>query len=127
MNKQQQKFLEKQMDAEYQKQLQDIRALELKARFWKAQFEIRHYTLQAENLQKPYDEYVAIQREKNEKAMKEYQEMLAKISESEKAKVDEHGNMIPHIVTEEDLQNNPGLEDQVQVGDEIGIPEFESN
>ncbi len=120
MNKQQLAALAKRKEMEYNDQLQDVRQLELKARFWKAQFEIRYFTLEAEKLQVPYDEYVALQREKNEKAMKEYQEMLAKISEDEKAKAE---NTTPHVVTEEDLRLNPEMvEAGVKVGDTIGIP-----
>ena len=89
MNKQQMAALAKRKEMEYNEQLQDVRELELKARFWKAQWEIRHFTLEAEKLQVPYDEYVAAQREKNEKAMKEYEEMLAKISEEQKQLAEE--------------------------------------
>lgn len=119
MNKQQIKAMEQKAKLEYENQLQDVRTLELKARFWKAQWEIRHYTLAAETLQKDYDDYVAAQRIKNEEALKQYQEMLNKISEEEKAKVE----TFPHVVTEMDLQINPELsENGVKVGDTIGIP-----
>lgn len=120
MNKQQLAALAKKREMEYNDQLQQVRELELKARFWKAQWEIRHYTLEAENLQVPYDEYVAAQREKNEKAQKEFQEYLDKISQQEKEKTE---GTFPHVVTEEDMKLNPELaENGVKVGDTIGIP-----
>lgn len=120
MNKQQLAALAKKREMEYNDQLQQVRELELKARFWKAQWEIRHYTLEAENLQVPYDEYVAAQREKNEKAQKEFQEMLDKISQHEKEKTE---GTFPHVVTEEDMNLNPELQENgVKVGDTIGIP-----
>lgn len=119
MNKQQLATLAKRREMEYNDQLQDVRNLELKARFWKAQWEIRHYTLEAEKLQVPYDEYVAQQREKNEKAMKEYQEMLTKISEDEKKKAE----LMDVVVTEETLRLNPDMVNEgVKVGDVIQIP-----
>lgn len=50
--------------------------LELKARYWKAQWEIRHYTLNAEALQPEYDTYVTKQKENAEKALQEYMAQL---------------------------------------------------
>lgn len=52
--------------------------VELKARFWKAQYEIRYYTLEAEKIQPEYEKYVEKQREMNDKLMKEYMEQLQK-------------------------------------------------
>ena len=75
MNKQQQAAIALQREKEYNDQLQEVRF-------------IRHYTLEAENLQKPYDEYVEAQRLKNQKAMEEYQEMLKKVSEDQKLKAE---------------------------------------
>lgn len=54
---------------------------ELKARYWKAQWEIRHYTLEAEALQGKYDEYVAAQLESQRKAFEAYLEQMKKENE----------------------------------------------
>lgn len=54
--------------------------LEYKARYWKAQYEIRYYNLQAEKLQPEYDSYLEAQKLKNE-------ELRAKmVEEIEKAR-----------------------------------------
>ena len=54
--------------------------LELKARYWKAQYEIRHYTLQAEREQPDYDAYLEDQKAKQEEMMKQFQEQLASLN-----------------------------------------------
>lgn len=54
--------------------------LELKARYWKAQYEIRHYTLQAERVQPDYDAYLEDQKAKQEEMMKQFQEQLASLN-----------------------------------------------
>lgn len=55
--------------------------LELKARYWKAQHDIRFYTLEAEKLQPEYDEYVEKQRQQREELMKELQEEILRNQE----------------------------------------------
>lgn len=45
--------------------------LELKARFWKAQYEIRHYTLESERLGPQYDAFLNTSREAMVKALEE--------------------------------------------------------
>ena len=56
--------------------------LELKARYWKAQFEIRHFTLEAEKIQPDYDLYLEDQKAKQEEMMKKFQEQLAVVNEN---------------------------------------------
>jgi uncharacterized protein (DUF3084 family) len=56
--------------------------LELKARYWKAQYEIRHYTLQAEEIQTPYNAYLEEQRKLNEELQKKYQESIDKMNKA---------------------------------------------
>lgn len=41
-----------------------LQELEEKARYWKAQFEIRYYTLEAEKLQPAYNEYLVAEEAK---------------------------------------------------------------
>jgi hypothetical protein len=53
--------------------------LELKARYWRAQYEIRSYTLAAEEIQPKYDEYLAAQKAKREEMEKAFFEQLEKI------------------------------------------------
>ena len=43
--------------------------LELKARYWKSQFEIRNYTLASEELQPKYDEFLTTSRDNLTKAI----------------------------------------------------------
>lgn len=57
--------------------------LELKARYWKAMYDIRHYTLEAEKLQSDYDTHVEIQRKKEEELRQQMQEQLKKLQEAE--------------------------------------------
>lgn len=45
--------------------------LELKARYWKAQYEIRHYALKAEGLQVEYDAFLQGQQEQLQKMIDE--------------------------------------------------------
>ena len=48
--------------------------LELKARFWKAQYELRYYTLEAEKIHPEYEKYVQAQQAKNEAAIAKLKE-----------------------------------------------------
>jgi len=52
--------------------------LEYKARYWKAQYEIRHYTLLGEGLQKEYDKYIEAQKVKNEELRAKMIEQIEK-------------------------------------------------
>lgn len=65
------------------KQDNDMRAtvldMELKARYWKAQYEIKHYSIEAEALEEKYLEVVKIQNDKYEQEQKRKMEQLQKI------------------------------------------------
>lgn len=50
--------------------------LELKARYWEAQWKIRFYTLEAETLQSPYNEFLEKEKAKQEVAMRKFQEQI---------------------------------------------------
>lgn len=69
-----------------------VEDLELKARYWKAQFDIRHYTLEAEKLQVPYDEYMTEQRKKSEELQKKFEEQLKEL-QAKGAEVVEDGKV----------------------------------
>lgn len=57
---------------------QELEELETKARFWKAEYEIRYYTLQADQLQPEYDKWLAKQQEIREQLQKDLLEQQAK-------------------------------------------------
>lgn len=59
--------------------------LELKARYWKAQYDIRHYTLESEKLQESYDTFLTTSRDT----------MMKAIEEARKS-----GNIPPEVVQE---------------------------
>ena len=54
--------------------------LELKARYWEAQWKIRFYTLEAEGLQKSYDEFLEVEKAKREEALVRFQEQIDKMN-----------------------------------------------
>jgi len=56
--------------------------LELKARYWKAQYEIRQFTLEAEKIQPEYDIYLADQKAKSDEMMKKFEEQLALVNQN---------------------------------------------
>lgn len=59
----------------------EIVELELKARYWKAQYDIRNYTLMAEAIQPEYDKYLEAQRIKNEELRQEYEKEMEKVKQ----------------------------------------------
>lgn len=63
-----------------------VEDLELKARFWKAQAEIRRYTLEYENLEADYNLYVQKQAELAEELKKKQEEAIARLQEALKEK-----------------------------------------
>lgn len=63
--------------------------LELKARYWKAQHDIRYFTLAAEGLQKEYDEYLLEQQTKRDEAMENLQKEIEKINAQQEAELKE--------------------------------------
>lgn len=66
--------------------------LEMKARYWKAQFDIRHYTLEAEKLQPEYEIYMEEQRKKNEELQAKW-EAHQKELEAQGAKLEEESEI----------------------------------
>jgi len=91
----------------------DVVSMELRARYWKASYEMRHYMLETNKIDPIYQEQLAAQIEKNKKDMEEYQRKMK----------EEFGALVKHTVTQEDLDSNPSLaEEGIKVGDEIEIP-----
>lgn len=84
---------------------------ELKARYWKAQYELRHFTLEAEKLAADYTLYLEKERALQEQKMKAFREQMEANKEAMK-----------HIVTADDLADNPELvEEDVRVGEVIEL------
>jgi hypothetical protein len=63
--------------------------LELKARYWKAQHDIRYFTLAAEGLQEDYEKYLNEQETKRNEAMDKLQKELERINSEEQSRLDE--------------------------------------
>lgn len=57
-------------------QREQVEELEIKARFWEAQWRIRHYTLEAEKLQPEYNKFLEAEQKKTDEAMKRFQEQI---------------------------------------------------
>ena len=57
--------------------------LELKARYWKAQHDIRYFTLAAEGLHEEYEKYLQEQEVKRNEAMEKLQKELEKLNAQE--------------------------------------------
>lgn len=72
----------KQVTEQEQMRLQVV-DLELKARYWKAQFEIRHFTMEAEKLQEEYNKYLSSMQEKNKKLQEEFEAQLETLKAEE--------------------------------------------
>jgi|SRR5688572_17694433 len=53
--------------------------VELQARFWKAQYDVRLYTLEAEKLQPAYLEYLKEQQKVTDELNKQYEDNLEKL------------------------------------------------
>lgn len=64
---------------EQEEQRKQIVDLELKARYWEAQWKIRFYTLESEKLQGDYDAYIEAQRKQQEEAFARFKEEVEKI------------------------------------------------
>ena len=73
---------------EMRKQVVD---LELKARYWKAQYDIRHFTLESEALQEKYDAYIEETRKAGEEAYKNLMAEMEKVK-AEQEEVVDNGN-----------------------------------
>lgn len=63
--------------------------LELKARYWEAQWKIRYYTLESEKLQSDYNDFMEKERAKQEEALRAAQEELSKMLQQEVEKTEE--------------------------------------
>jgi hypothetical protein len=85
------------------KQEQDIEELELKARYWEAQWKIRHFTLESEKLQPEYDRFIAEQRVQQEEAIKRFQEEIEKANKAtaDQKVVNENKEFLDSIVPQE--------------------------
>jgi len=59
--------------------------LELKARYWEAQWKIRFYTLEAEKMQPEYNEWLEKEKAKQEEAFKRFQEELENMTKKAEA------------------------------------------
>ena len=77
------------LSEEQENQRIQIIDLELKARYWEAQWKIRFYTLESEKLQPEYDEFLNVQKAKQEEAIKRFQEQIDKMNQEAAAKQSE--------------------------------------
>lgn len=68
------------LSKEQEQQRLQIVDLELKARYWEAQWKIRFYTLEAEKLQPDYDAYIADQQVKQQEMIKRFQEQIEEMN-----------------------------------------------
>lgn len=66
----------------------EVVELELKARFWKANTEIRQYSLEYEQLEKPYAEYVERQQALAQKLKEEKEAQILKLQEELQKEID---------------------------------------
>lgn len=71
--------------------------MEMKARYWKAQFDIKYYTLESNKLEETYMKFVEEQRVKEQEAFERFKQQLEKdmvkeqpIEEPKEELVDEH-------------------------------------
>jgi len=71
--------------------------LELKARYWKAQHDIRYFTLAAESLQEEYEKYLQEQEVKRNEAMENLQKELERLNAEEQSKLDEIKNVEENV------------------------------
>lgn len=67
--------------------------LELKARYWKAQYELRHYTLKANEVEPEYSAYIKKQAEDNTKLQEEY---VKQMEANKEAGIDEITQILSH-------------------------------
>lgn len=72
--------------------------LEYKARFWKAQYELRYFTLQSEKLQPDYDAYIEQQKVKNEELR---ERIVAELEKTRQEMIDK-GELPPDPVAEQE-------------------------
>ena len=70
-----------QLDEQMENMRLTVVDLEMKARYWKAQAEIREYTLKYNELQPAYEEYVKAQQELAEKLKAEQEKTIQELQE----------------------------------------------
>lgn len=75
------------LDNQQQRMRETVVDLELKARYWKAQYEIKQYTLLGRDVEEDYNTYVKAEQEKAEKAQAEFMEQLEKMKGQEGVEV----------------------------------------
>ena len=63
----------------FESKRQTVLELELNARYWKAEYEIKHYTLLSEEIKPKYEAYVEAEREKMIKLRAEYEAEMTKV------------------------------------------------
>src|SRR6478736_4823701 len=68
------------LNKDQEQQRLQIVDLELKARYWEAQWKIRFYTLESEKLQTEYDSYIAEQQVKQQEMIKRFQEQIEEMN-----------------------------------------------
>jgi hypothetical protein len=61
---------------------QDLEEVETKARYWKAEYEIRHYTLEAEKLEEEYNEWMKKKAEQRAQLQKDFEAQQIKNAEA---------------------------------------------
>jgi hypothetical protein len=67
--------------AEVDKMRDQVQEIELRARYWKAQYELRYFTLEAEKIQPEYEAYLIKTEESIKKANEELQAELEKLNQ----------------------------------------------
>ena len=82
MAKDQQKVMQSVIAQMKKKQLQESEEM---ARYWKAQYEIRYYTLEAEKLQPAYNEYLEAENKKRQELAERQAEDAANNQKQEQA------------------------------------------
>lgn len=117
---------------EYKNEIVD---LELKARYWEAQFKIRDFSLKCEVIQPEYEAFLERDKKRQEEFQKQFEEYIQKLKEQggdpsaniqKAAEMTENreGRMIDVTVTQEILDLNPDMVTEgVKVGDIIQISE----
>jgi hypothetical protein len=73
--------------------------LELKARYWKAQYELRYYTLKSNEVEPEYSAYIKKQAEENARLQEEY---IKQMEANKEAGIDE----ITQILSQEPEEAN---------------------
>lgn len=59
--------------SDFDRMRDEVLELELKARFWKANFEIKEYSIKNREISEKYDEFVRLEQEAYAKAMQDFE------------------------------------------------------